>query len=58
MSKKQFDCVYVLCVESSGGGSGTVVGVVCGVAVAAVAAIAGYFTHLKKKLCFKAQTGL
>ncbi|XP_067300937.1 brain acid soluble protein 1 [Pseudorasbora parva] len=36
-------------------GSGTVVGVVCGIAVAAVGAITGYFTYQKKKLCFKVQ---
>ncbi|XP_073710827.1 uncharacterized protein [Misgurnus anguillicaudatus] len=41
----------------SGGGSGTVIGVVCGVAVAAVVAIVGYFTYQNKKLCFKAQRG-
>ncbi|XDV29895.1 hypothetical protein PO909_032925, partial [Leuciscus waleckii] len=38
-------------------GSGTVVGVVCGIAVAAVGAITGYFTYQKKKLCFKVQRG-
>ncbi|KAI2660960.1 CD99 antigen-like protein 2 [Labeo rohita] len=38
-------------------GSGTVVGVVCGIAVAAVGAITGYFAYLKKKLCFKVQRG-
>ncbi|TRZ02347.1 hypothetical protein DNTS_019000 [Danionella cerebrum] len=43
--------------ESSDSGSGTVVGVVCGIAVAAVGAIAGYFTYQKKKLCFRSQRG-
>ncbi|XP_051564393.1 serine-aspartate repeat-containing protein I-like isoform X3 [Myxocyprinus asiaticus] len=38
-------------------GSGTVVGVVCGIAVAAIGAITGYFTYQKKKLCFKVQRG-
>ncbi|XP_077072590.1 uncharacterized protein LOC143723734 isoform X4 [Siphateles boraxobius] len=38
-------------------GSATVVGVVCGIAVAAVGAITGYFTYQKKKLCFKVQRG-
>ncbi|XP_016419811.1 CD99 antigen [Sinocyclocheilus rhinocerous] len=43
--------------ESNDSGSGMVVGVVCGIAVAAVGAITGYFTYQKKKLCFKAQRG-
>ncbi|XP_058642647.1 fibrous sheath CABYR-binding protein isoform X2 [Onychostoma macrolepis] len=43
--------------ESNDSGSGTVVGVVCGITVAAVAAITGYFTYQKKKLCFKVQRG-
>ncbi|KAG7503544.1 hypothetical protein JOB18_040523 [Solea senegalensis] len=33
--------------------SSSVAGVVCGIAVAAVGAVAGYFTYQKKKLCFK-----
>ncbi|XP_048050775.1 translation initiation factor IF-2 isoform X2 [Megalobrama amblycephala] len=43
--------------EPKDSGSGTVVGVVCGIAVAAVGAITGYFTYQKKKLCFKVQRG-
>uniref|UniRef100_A0A671QKQ9 Uncharacterized protein n=1 Tax=Sinocyclocheilus anshuiensis TaxID=1608454 RepID=A0A671QKQ9_9TELE len=43
--------------ESNDSGSGTVVGVVCGIAVAAIGAITGYFTYQKKKLCFKVQRG-
>ncbi|XP_016342771.1 translation initiation factor IF-2-like isoform X6 [Sinocyclocheilus anshuiensis] len=43
--------------EPNDSGSGTVVGVVCGIAVAAVGAIIGYFTYQKKKLCFKVQRG-
>ncbi|XP_043086463.1 cytochrome c1 isoform X5 [Puntigrus tetrazona] len=43
--------------EPNDSGSGTVVGVVCGIAVAAVGAITGYFTYQKKKLCFKVQQG-
>ncbi|XP_051566650.1 cytochrome c1-like isoform X3 [Myxocyprinus asiaticus] len=43
--------------DPSDHGSGTVVGIVCGIAVAAVGAITGYFTYQKKKLCFKVQRG-
>ncbi|XP_042587882.1 CD99 antigen-like [Cyprinus carpio] len=43
--------------EPNESGSSTVVGVVCGIAVAAVGAITGYFTYQKKKLCFKVQRG-
>ncbi|XP_052004481.1 fibrous sheath CABYR-binding protein-like isoform X10 [Xyrauchen texanus] len=43
--------------DPSDRGSGTVVGIVCGIAVAAIGAITGYFTYQKKKLCFKVQRG-
>lgn len=37
--------------------SSSLAGILCGIAVAGVAAVAGYFTYRKKKLCFQNRQG-
>lgn len=48
---------YVLVLSPAEASSSSVAGVVCGIAVAAIGAVAGYFTYQKKKLCFNTRQG-